>query len=419
MGKISKYLVIYTSYIFRLLSFLIITPFLVKHLNSENWGLFLTAQSVGVWLLVLVEFGASISISKRLVIAKNSGNSHLIGKIISNTVIVKIIASLLAFAISALIVFLAKPVDGGRSIYFIAAFAAAQGLAPNWYFQAFEKLDKYALIDLIGRIIFILSVFFLAPTHNQSYFIIMLQFLSTFIISLFLFFLIVKDYSLSLPTWSGIIDILRSSYKISIFTIITSIYSNLGVFLYSLFVPAFLVPNYGNADRFAKTGLSLFAPLNQIILPRSISRFSISFSEGMKFFKRVVTIYLALGILVGASVFLFSSEIIKLFFGEKYLESTLYLKILSIIFPLTALNTTLTYHFLIPNNYETLVNKIYIFSSFSFIIFFFILVPRFTALGMSITAVVPELCALVIGGIYFYRFGTQVVNKEDINERSL
>ncbi|GAA5436428.1 oligosaccharide flippase family protein [Deinococcus aquaticus] len=404
-ARIAKYrrlLIIYGSFFIRSFAFFLITPIFTENISSFEWGRVLATQALGSWIIILLDFGFTLSLSRKIAISGDDVAS------INSSVSAAFSAKLILLIPAALICLAASQFGILKSEYNLIVWgliwAISQGLSPLWYYQATENLEKYSLIDIAVKLLYMIIAVLLFSRYPYGYLILSVQAVLNFMGNyLMIKWMINKIGPLNLSI-SGGFDALRQSFHLANFSLITSVYTTASVYIFSLLSPALAVALYGNADRLLRTAISLLGPINQIFLPRSSRAFKNSGKEGIKNLKHMLKVYAFLGMALFMIIWILSPYIIRIIFGEKYLESSEYLRIMLIILPMTCINTVIVYHFLIPNHLDSLVTKLYSYISVATLLSIFPLVKLFDTYGMIYAMLIPESIAMIFFSFYIFRW---------------
>lgn len=401
LSKTFNYLAVYSSFILRAFSFIILAPTLTKYLDTKSWGGFLAAQTLGIWIVVVFEFGFSLSFSRKITNALNdfAEINKLVGQVISGKLILMPVAALFAYFGSTARIF-----DGQRELAWLAfAWAIFQGFTPIWYFQARESLGKFSILDSFIRILYIVFVYYIVVIENTASVILFAMIISSIVVLLFSHSWMITEIGKIRLSFGGGIIAIKQGFRLALFTLVTSLYTNASLIILGFFVNPSALALYGNADRSVRAGLSLIGPVNQIFLPKSGKAYGESYESGRKFTKKMITLYFCVAIFMMCVGFIGGKQVITLLFSEKYIESVRYFYKLLLLIPLTAINTVIVYHFLVPNNKDTIVNKIYITVSILSIVMMVSLIPSMGLDGMLYAVLAPEFLAMIALIYIFFR----------------
>ncbi|GAA5514073.1 hypothetical protein Dcar01_02824 [Deinococcus carri] len=382
-------------------SFIILLPFLTRVIQPLTWGALLSAQALGLWLILLLDFGFTLSLSRKIAILR--GDVGQVSRDVGNVISAKILLSLFAVLITYLVSHQPAIVNYQSFAWLALLWAITQSFSPLWFYQAVERMVEFSIIDMIGRVVYILSILIFVRGNSDAYLVLLLQALTLIVVNFLTISRMWKSIGgFSLSLWGGF-EAIREGYVLSGFTLLTSLYTAAGTFMFGFFAPPALVPVYGNADRLARAGVSLLGPLNQLLLPRSARAFAESHQKGFTLVKRFLLFYSLIGLLGFVAGWLLAPFAVHLLFGKSYIKSVHYLRWLMVLFPLTAFNTVLVYHFLIPLARDKIVTFIYTMISFITLCLIFLLVPRYRGDGMIIAMIFPEFLALIILSLIYFK----------------
>ncbi|CAM2898859.1 oligosaccharide flippase family protein [Deinococcus radiodurans] len=391
-------MVVYGAFFLRAFSFILLLPLFTRVIEPATWGGVLAAQALAMWLIVLIDFGFTLSLSRKVAI--NRENLTQVRVDVGNVYSAKLMLLIPAAFICWLTTQFGLLERFPALAWWALAWAAAQSFSPLWYYQAVEKMYYFSTIEIMGRLFYIILSIWLIKSTADAYMVLFLQVVALLIVHTITLVRLWREISGFILSFLGGWNALREGIILSGFTVLTSIYTAASTFLFSIFAPAGLVPQYGNADRLVRSGLSLLGPLNQILLPKSARAFAESPSKGFSLAKHLLYLYSLIGILGLFLGWLFAPLAVKLLFGSQYGQSLIYIRHLLVLFPLTAINTVIVYHILIPSGKERLVTRIYALISILALILIGLLVPTMGGKGMIYAVVIPEVIALFQLGIY-------------------
>lgn len=279
-----------------------------------------------------------------------------------------------------------------------------QGMSTLWFFQGFERLEKFSYAEISVRIIYLASVFIFVKSDSDSYIVFLSLIINLGLLYTLSYVNIWRNYTRFTLSISYGLEVVKQSYTIASFSLITSIYSIASVFIYSLFAASFNVSLYGNGDRLIRATIAMMGPLNQIFAPKSAIIFSRSNIEGWRNFKRMLLFYGLLGAIVTIGLYFSGSFIAEVVFGSKYAYSGNVIRNLSILLFLVAINTAMTYHLLIPAGQSVVMNKVYILASLICGISICIMVPSYGITGMVFSVIIPEVFALLCMSVFIFKW---------------
>lgn len=383
--------VVYTAFLLRAFSFLLLAPLFTRVIRPETWGAVLAAQALATWLILLLEFGFSLSLAQHLAIERHDPEQvrRRVGGIMSAKLMLTVLVLALTWVASGIGVLRDHP----ALAWWAGGWAVAQGLSPVWYFQAVEQMRWFSVVDIFGRLAYLVLAALLVRETEQAYLVLALLAITSALTSILTFRTMLQRTGGVPLSLAGGRAALREGLTLSGFTLVTSIYSTASVFLFALLAPGGLVAVYGNADRLVRAGISVMAPLNQLLLPRSARAFASSSAEGWRLARRYLVLYGVFGLVALALGWWLAPWIVGLMYGRAYEGSVHYFRWLLCLVPLTALNTVLAYHVLLPTGRATRMTAIYMAVSLLSLGLLWTLVPTWQGDGMLVAMLMPEVAA--------------------------
>lgn len=400
MHRLIKIGIIYLAFVLRGFSFILLAPVYTRALDPSTWGGVLAAQSLFLWLTLLLEYGFSLSFTRKVAATdKISERSRLFSSVLSAKILLVMPSMAMVFLLSRFGILQ----DYKDFAWLALLMAILQTFSPLWYYQATEKMHVFSIIDSIFRFAYIIGCLVFIRTDSDAAKIFIFQsigFGATLFASMHLLWKNGMKFRFS---YNEGIAAIKEGFSLASYTLITGIYTSLSVLILGAFASSHTVAIYGSSDRIVRAGLSVMGPVNQLILPRSARAFRLGFPEGVREFKKILIGY-GLGSLIAMLLtFALAAEAVKLLFGPSYASAVELIHMLSILFPIIAINTVLTYHFLVPNNLDVKIVQLYTLASFTSLISMLILVPRYEAYGMIASVILPEVLVLCLAAILVRR----------------
>ena len=131
---------------------LIILPFIARTLGPEQLGYVGLAQTFGIFILLIMEFGFPLMATRQIAREKNNPENIklLIGQIFSFKLFLIPILLIISIIITQIVpIFYNYP----HYILIVVVGSIFQGMAPTWYFMGIEKVSTVAFSKTIFRLI--------------------------------------------------------------------------------------------------------------------------------------------------------------------------------------------------------------------------------------------------------------------------
>jgi O-antigen/teichoic acid export membrane protein len=152
--------------VFTLLVPIITLPHLFRVLGDTTWGVVLFAQSIALYLGILVSFGFSISATKDISIHRD--NHSKLSEIVSSVFILKAGLFIISLLIVSILIFTIPFFKDYKLLFFLSMwFCMYEFIFPIWYFQGLEKMKYITFINLGSRCIFLILIFVLIKEESD------------------------------------------------------------------------------------------------------------------------------------------------------------------------------------------------------------------------------------------------------------
>ncbi|RYG00614.1 MAG: flippase, partial [Chitinophagaceae bacterium] len=139
---------------------LIILPYLLVVVGVENFGLISLAQSVMSYFIIITDFGFNLTSTREIV--SNRHDLKKVSEIVSTTLVLKTMLSFACFVV-LLLCLRFVPMLADHSLFYLISFSLVIGqlVMPTWFFQGMEKMQFLAYINVVGKTVFTVLIFFL------------------------------------------------------------------------------------------------------------------------------------------------------------------------------------------------------------------------------------------------------------------
>ncbi|HRH98134.1 MAG TPA: oligosaccharide flippase family protein, partial [Prosthecobacter sp.] len=296
---------------------LVLIPYLARVLRPEAWGLVLFAQTAAIWLGLLVEYGFAYSATRE--VARHMDQPEKLRQIVAEVMGGKLLLCVIA-AVSSLILWLMIPAFHASPLLLVGALwiAVAQGLSPLWYFQGVERMRLPAVLDVVFRLVFVLSVFLWIKSPDDAAAVLVFQAASitlSLLISLRLMYRQVSAGGCSLTrAW----ETLKDAWHFFLFVAVVNVYGKANSFILGLMTTPAAVSFYGGPERLMRGILSLTGPVNQVLYPRLTHLVKHDYPAARQTVRRGTVMVALIGLCLGLSLTLAAPWFVGLLFGKGY-----------------------------------------------------------------------------------------------------
>ncbi|MFH2035554.1 MAG: oligosaccharide flippase family protein [Candidatus Zixiibacteriota bacterium] len=364
---------------------LIILPYLIRVVGIEKFGLIAFAQGVMQYFIILTDYGFNLSATKE--ISSNRDNENIISEIFCSVLIIKFILTLIALGVLYLIIATTDKF-GADAVLYIFTFGLVIGnlLFPVWFFQGIEKMKHLTALHLIGKIFYLITLFiFVKDTANYLY-VPLLNSIGLILSGLIAIIVIVFKFKVKLiiPSLKSIIGHFRESSQFFLSRVSVSLYTSINTVVLGFFTSNEMVGFYSAAEKIFIAMRSAFAPIAQALYPYMAHKLNLGL------FKKLYYLVLALAVIIGVSIYLFSGDIIRIAFGPNLELSAEILRIFAITLPLAATSIMLGYPLLAAFGYKNSVNVPLMIASILHIVLIASIIPVIDPVKVAMVSLVTE-----------------------------
>jgi PST family polysaccharide transporter len=377
---------------------LIILPYLVRVLGSEKYGLVMIAQSVALFLTIIVDFGFNISATKEVAYLKN--DKEKLSQFYWNIVFVKLILIIITFIILLGMTFFINKFKLDPLVYlFSFGLVLGQAIFPTWFFQGIEKMQVITFVTVGAKLFFTLSLFFVVFSPDDYLYVPIFNGLGFVISGLFGFIFSLQYVKFISPKLLQIKDIIKNSSSLFFSNLAVSFYTSSNVIILGFFAGDSIAGIYSSMEKLILAIKSIYTPVYQAIFPN----LSTKPNKKVRIFIDKIRIPIGiLGAVISTIIFFESKTILNFAFNDALITSySIVFQFLGLISLFSSLNMLyVTLYFPSINKYKIRM-KILISGGFFNLIVALVFVQFFTIYGVAFSAITTELFILILAIIFY------------------
>lgn len=369
---------------------LVLIPYLARVLRPEAWGVVLFAQTAAIWLGLLVEYGFAYSATRE--VARHMDQPEKLRQIVAEVMGGKLLLCLITAAISV-ILWLVIPAFRASPLLLIGALwiAVAQGLSPLWYFQGIERMRLPAVLDVLFRLLFVVSVFLWIKSPDDAASVLIFQAASITLSLLISLRLMYRQVSAGLCSLTRAWATLKDAWHFFLFVAVVNVYAKANSFILGLMATPALVSFYGGPERLMRGILSLTGPVNQVLYPRLTHLVKHDYPAARKTVRRGTVMVALIGMCLGLSLTLAAPWFVDLLFGKGYEAAVPVLRVLGLVCPFSAVNSVLGIRWMFPLGMERTYNRIVMWGAAMDVALVLLFIPIHGALGAAWAVLATEV----------------------------
>lgn len=342
---------------------LIAYPYLIRILGSENYGLVIFMQSIVAFFNILINFGLNIFSTKDVAINKSDKNK--LSEIFSTVLILKIILFILGLIILSFFCYFIPFFNNNILLAFVCySLSLSEVLFPVWFYQGLEKMKYITIINVISKLIFTISIFFIIKQSEDYILFPMLMSVGGLIgsgVSLFLAFKVEKivfkfiDFrnlmNYTIKTFPFFISRISAVFTVQVNSILIGTSIGMSEVAY-----------YDLAKKIIEILKIPNSLINQTVYPK------IAREKNVVFVRKVFNIRLALSLILYLTTILLGEHIVYFLGGKEMQEATSLLYLFGFLIPLTGITFYLGSTVLVSFNYENKFNVSVVYSTLLYLI---------------------------------------------------
>jgi polysaccharide transporter, PST family len=368
---------------------LVIVPYLARTLGPAGWGMVAFAQSLGEFIVLLIEFGFNLSATRA--IARNRHSREKCGEIVAGVVGAQLLLAVAAVSVAILVSRWIPPLrENPRLLAAGLFYAVAQGFMPLWFFQGLERLRLAAGLEITGKLLGMGAILLLVHRPEDGWVALFVQGMAPALSTTAGIVLAYRAIPFHWPTWPLVNDAVRRGWRMFVFRSGESLYGVGNAFLLGLFAPPTLVGYFASAEKISRAAFGLLNPIRETLYPRISHIISESPASAARLARMGAAISICGGVLLGLSLLLFAPWLVGVVMGPGFAEAVPVLRVLSVLPPLLAITHSVGLQWLLPSGRDAEVNRIILSAGALNLILAILLAPHFAHLGMAWAVVCAE-----------------------------
>lgn len=367
---------------------LLLTPYLIRILGINNFGLISLAQAVISYFIIITDYGFNLTATRKIAINRNE--KSIISEVFNQVISTKLI--LTAFGLIILFIGLwAIDVSSNNMALYLMTYSmvVGQAILPLWFFQGMEDMKYITFFSIFTKTISVVLI--LLFVNNQESFILVNLFhgIGTICAGLYSFYLIKNKFNVEFRFSWKIKDQLKEGWYIFTSNLTVNICTNSNIIILGLFASKEIVGYYSIAEKVINTTRQILVVYFQVIYPHVCNLATNSKELLLGFFKRAFVPFAILILLLSISIFFLASYIVYFFTGETNNDIALIIRVLSMVPLIVALNIP-AHQLLLAYNQKKLYSAIFIIGAIANLGINSILSYYYKALGTAFAVVITE-----------------------------
>ena len=290
---------------------IITLPHLFGVLGDTTWGIVLFAQSVAIYLGILVSFGFNISATKDISIHRE--DTSKITEIVSSVFIIKAALFIISLLIITILIYTIPFFQDHKLLFLLSMwFCLYELVFPIWYFQGFEKMKYITLINVGSRLIFLVLIFVLIQEESDYILVPIINGIGAVFsgfISIIIIFL--KDkVKFFIPKMETLIFYFKESSPIFISNL-SQLYIKMNKIIIGAFIGVDQVAYYDVAEKITSLMKTPIGLISQTVFPKIVK------DKSLSFINKILKLNLSIQVVLLLIVIPTASYLVRLLSGKE------------------------------------------------------------------------------------------------------
>ena len=380
---------------------LLTLPYIVRILDTENYGIFSVALNIVVYMQVFVEYGFGMSATRKAALCQCEKTKYNLNSLFTVIIIIRTILMMVCFVIFA---FYAFVYHGDLELCFSVAVLMLSLIGccfqMNWLFQGLQDMKFISLVNIISRTISVIFIFSFIKSKNDLLLYCFIYSISSVLSGLMSFIISVIKYHMRLVkiTFAEIKQEFLDGFFVFTTQLSSKVFGAIGITFLGLFAPYTEVGIFSVIQKIINVMILVWNPVTQVLYPISSEHMSKNFVAGKQFVYKVRRFIMPVFVLMAICVAMFSKFSISILFGPECARFYYWLFPLLLWVIIAINNNFLGIQILLGGGYDKDYSKCFQIGVISTILLNFILIYYFHGTGASIAPALSEviLCGMLL-----------------------
>lgn len=396
---------------------LLVWPYLMRVLGAEKFGYIGFAQSVMMFLMLLVDFGFNLTATKRIALAKD--NQQELNHIFSATIYAKLFLLLISLVLLFIIAFIPRFAIYRSTLFVMFLMVVGNTFSCVWLFQGLGKIRIISIINAVVKLSILPLCFFFVKSSDDVLSAAFIQGMVYLLSAFISISLIAKNKWVSfLPLrMQAVSSEMKDSFPVFLSSAASSVYLALFIVILAYFSNPVEVGKYTAVEKIMRAGCYLiFTPVAQSFYPK-ISSMSISHNAESLLLIRKILFFFAVCMCLLGFVLFFAATPITRFLGGEYAGTERLFRIMAVIPLLISIGGITGQLGLLALGHKEEKNayqNVYFIAGIIAIISIAVLAPLFQSVGAAFALLLTELVVCLLMSRNYWKY---IVNMKKNNTK--
>jgi polysaccharide transporter, PST family len=369
---------------------LVTLPYLARVLTPRHWGLVAFSQSFGLYAALVVEFGFMLSATRE--VARHRGDQTKLGEIFSEIIGAKAILAVSCALAASLIVAVTPSFQGHRIMMYAGSLAGiAQGANVGWFYQGLEQMRTVSVVDILGKVMFAISVFFLIHSPGDDWKVPCIQCFWYCAATILLTARVYRNFAVGKPTIKTAIGAIKRSASMFLYRGSLTLYTTANTLILGFLSTPLSVAYYAGGEKINNVLLNAGTPVTQALFPK-MSYLTVNDPRAARRIARITLLTtLCVSSVLCLVTYLLAPLVVKMALGRGYEQAVPVLRVLAFAIPTVSCSVVMGCQCMLPLGMDKAFNVITIAAGIFNVTIALLVVPRYAHIGMASSIVMTEL----------------------------
>jgi len=388
--------------VFNYLIPLITIPYIVRVIGAEKFGVISLALAVSYYFRIIAEYGFSITGVQ--MIAQNKDDINKRSEVYSTIITIQLIFTVVGLLGMLILINVWPTLRAEQLVYMVTyIIVPANVFMALWFFIGTEEMHYLNIINLIGRVCYIVFIFIFVKQREDYYIIPILNGGSLLLAGLASLGFIYRKFNIryQFPSFTKMKAYLYEGWPLFASIFGMNLYRNSNVIILGAVSNMEVVGIYSAGEKIVKVMQSIFEPITQTLFPY-VSRLRVS--DPRKSIRSIKTILKYMVMLGGTVTFLIlflAKPIAKLTLGPDLIAAKIVIQIGAFVILFGVINYILGIIFMTNFGLKNEFSKSVLITGIMNLIICYLLALKWNLVGAAIAFTSAEilLCCLLVGFI--------------------
>lgn len=298
---------------------LISIPYLTRVLELESFGILSFTQSLIQYFANLTDFGFNYLGARKIALSRE--NKLEVQRIFTSIFYSKSFLATISLVILLILIFIFPQIRENK-LTILISYSAVIGncIFPVWFFQGLEEMKYISWLTISTRGSLTLSTFFLVKNKADLWLAVFLQTSWPLFAGIASIIIIKHKFNVRLiskPNFAEMLKEIKEGSKIYLANLANNIYSHGSIIILGFFKGYTETGYFSLAQRFSYALTSLAQPIAQGTYPYISREYEKNPNSFFKIRKKIISIGVFIGLIIGFIIILFNDKIIFLLTGSE------------------------------------------------------------------------------------------------------